>query len=105
MNLRHEPSSVWEQRDARLKAIAAKLALREVPYERPEGYVSHENKPLVRLHRLPKPVLTAAEAREWAALLIGEAEMAEEDAAEAARKPEQTVDFGGGCLDDSRVWP
>ncbi len=27
MNLRHEPSSVWEQRDTRLKAIAAGMGV------------------------------------------------------------------------------
>ena len=76
-------ASVFDQpSDAEVTDSAALLHLR--PYEMPEGFVSWNGNALVRIPRMPAPVLDIAEARAWVELLlngIAEAEQALEDAA------------------------
>ncbi len=77
--LRHEPPSVWEQRDARFKAIAAGMG---VP------------------SRFEHAVAVVVERRRVRAEL---AALIERLRPYYVPSDVQTADFGGGCLDDVGV--
>lgn len=72
----------------------AEALLKLKPHHLPEGYAGHEGDALVRLPRFPEAVLTAAEARAWATLLLTEAERAD-DAVEEQQQNRERDDFDG----------
>ncbi len=74
--------------------IDAEALLKLRPHQEPEGYAGHDGDAYVRLTRFPNSVVTSAEARAWATLLLTAAEEAD-DAVEEQERNREADRFSG----------